>query len=90
MSTSTVNHAGVALEDQAERDLLWIRYEFLQDRGPFGKVIVHGHTPAEEPQLLKHRLGLDTGAYATGVLTAARLYGEDQRLMQARAQRRAA
>ncbi|MDB5446436.1 MAG: diadenosine tetraphosphatase [Phenylobacterium sp.] len=78
---------GVALCDQAERDLLWIRQEFLQDRGPFDKVIVHGHTPAEEPQLLKHRLGLDTGAYATGVLTAVRLHGEDQRLMQARIQR---
>jgi serine/threonine protein phosphatase 1 len=79
---------GVALQDQAERDLLWIRNEFLQDRGPFAKVIVHGHTPAEEPQLLKHRLGLDTGAYATGVLTAVRLYDEDQRLLQARAHRR--
>jgi serine/threonine protein phosphatase 1 len=81
---------GVAIENQAERDLLWIRWEFLNDRGPFGKVIVHGHTPTEEPQVLPHRLGLDTGAYATGVLTAVRLYGDEQRLIQARAQRRAA
>jgi len=81
---------GVALEDQSERDLLWIRQEFLNDRGPFDKVIVHGHTPTEEPQMMKHRLGLDTGAYATGVLTAVRLFGEEQRLMQARVQRRAA
>ena len=81
---------GVALEDQAERDLLWIRYEFLNDRGPFGKVIVHGHTPTAEPQVLKHRLGLDTGAYATGVLTAVRLHGAEQRVMQANAHRRAA
>jgi serine/threonine protein phosphatase 1 len=81
---------GVALEAQSERDLLWIRHEFLNDRGPFGKVIVHGHTPTEEPQMLRHRLGVDTGAYATGVLTAVRLYGEDQRLMQSKVQRRAA
>lgn len=81
---------GVALEDQTERDLMWIRHEFLNDRGPFDKVIVHGHTPTEEPQMLKHRLGVDTGAYATGVLTAVRLYGEEQRLMQAKVQRRAA
>jgi serine/threonine protein phosphatase 1 len=78
---------GVPLDQQAERDLLWIRQEFLQDRGPFGKVIVHGHTPSEEPQLLKHRLGVDTGAYATGVLTAVRLQDDDQRLMQARVRR---
>jgi serine/threonine protein phosphatase 1 len=76
---------GVALEAQSERDLLWIRNEFLLDRGPFGKVIVHGHTPTVEPQMLKHRLGVDTGAYATGVLTAVRLHDHDQRLMQARA-----
>ena len=81
---------GVALKDQLERDLLWIRYEFLNDRGPFEKVIVHGHTPAEEPQMLKHRLGLDTGAYATGVLTAVRLYGVEQRLIQAKVQHWAA
>jgi serine/threonine protein phosphatase 1 len=80
---------GVPLEEQAERDLLWIRHEFLQDRGPFGKVIVHGHTPAEEAQLTRHRLGIDTGAYATGVLSAVRLYGADQRLMQAKVSRRA-
>jgi serine/threonine protein phosphatase 1 len=81
---------GVALEAQSAHDLLWIRYEFLNDRGPFDKVIVHGHTPAEEPQMLGHRLGLDTGAYATGVLTAVRLYGVEQRLMQAKVQRCAA
>lgn len=81
---------GVAIADQAERDLLWIRSEFLQAPGPFGKVVVHGHTPMEEPQILPHRMGIDTGAYATGVLTAVRLQGEDQRLMQARARRPAA
>ncbi|WP_309092080.1 metallophosphoesterase family protein [Phenylobacterium sp.] len=78
---------GVAIEAQAERDLLWIRQEFLEAAGPFGKVIVHGHTPSEEAQLTRHRLGVDTGAYATGVLTAVRLEGEDQRLMQSRARR---
>lgn len=79
---------GVALEDQLEKDLLWIRQEFLQEKGPFGKVIVHGHTPMEEAQLLPHRLGVDTGCYATGVLTAVRLHDTDQRLIQAKAERR--
>ena len=78
---------GVALADQSERDLLWIRQEFLQERGPFEKIIVHGHTPLEAPQLAPNRLGVDTGAYATGVLTAVRLHGEDQQVMQSKAKR---
>jgi len=78
---------GIPLADQSERDLLWIRQEFLQERGRFEKVIVHGHTPLEAPQLAPNRLGVDTGAYATGVLTAVRLQGEDQRVLQAKAQR---
>jgi len=78
---------GVPLAEQAERDLLWIRQEFLAERGRFEKVIVHGHTPMEAPQLTPSRLGVDTGAYATGVLTAVRLEGEDQRVMQAKAKR---
>jgi serine/threonine protein phosphatase 1 len=84
-------HAGVRpgapLRDQTERDLLWIRYDFLDSTGPFEKVIVHGHTPTEEPQLLSHRLGVDTGAYATGILTAVRLQGEDRSLIQAKVRR---
>jgi serine/threonine protein phosphatase 1 len=84
-------HAGVrpgaALNMQEEHDLLWIRQDFLQASGPFEKIIVHGHTPAEEPQLTPHRLGLDTGAYATGVLTAVRLDDDSQRILQARARR---
>jgi serine/threonine protein phosphatase 1 len=71
-------HAGIRpgtdLEDQTEEDLLWIRRGFVDQPGPFPKIIVHGHTwLSEQPQLSEHRLGLDTGAYATGVLSAARL-----------------
>jgi len=76
-------HAGVRpgrpLRRQTERDLLWIREPFLTFDRPHEKVIVHGHTWTDErPQLHRHRLGLDTGAYATGVLTAIRI--EDRRL----------
>jgi serine/threonine protein phosphatase 1 len=80
-------HAGLrpggAVEDQAEHHLLWIRQEFLNAPRPFEKIVVHGHTPAEEAYLGRHRVGIDTGAYATGVLTAVRLEGADQRLIQA-------
>lgn len=81
---------GVPLAQQDERDLLWIRHEFIAEKGPHPKVIVHGHTPNEEAQLTRWRLGIDTGCYATGLLTAVRLHDADQRLIQARAVRRVA
>jgi serine/threonine protein phosphatase 1 len=87
-------HAGVRpgapLHKQAEHDLLWIRNEFLESAGPFDKVIVHGHTPSEAPQITPWRLGIDTGAYATGILTAVRLDDLGARMIQARARRSAA
>ncbi len=46
--------------------------------------MVHGHTPAEEAYADHRRIGLDTGAYATGLLTAMRLEGDERRLVQAR------
>ncbi len=64
---------GVPLEAQTERDMLWIREEFLEDRRPFGAVIVHGHTPTTAPFKDSRRIGVDTGAYLSGRLTAARL-----------------
>lgn len=74
---------GVPIEDQAEHDLLWIRKDFLGSSRPSDKIVVHGHTPAEAPFLGPHRIGIDTGAYATGVLTAIRLLDGERRLIQA-------
>ena len=66
-------HAGVKprveLSRQAENDLLWIREEFLSSNEDFGKIVVHGHTPVEEPEILPNRINIDTGAFATGRLT---------------------
>jgi serine/threonine protein phosphatase 1 len=92
-------HAGVSpngsLASQTEAELLWARDEFLSAPGPFEKIIVHGHTwTDDQPALLGHRIGVDTGAYETGVLTAVRI--EDggreviQALDEAAARRRAA
>jgi serine/threonine protein phosphatase 1 len=82
-------HAGIRpgadLERQLEEDLLWIRRGFVDAPGPFGKVIVHGHTWTEDgPQILEHRLGVDTGAYMTGVLTALRIEDGEVEVIQAR------
>jgi serine/threonine protein phosphatase 1 len=63
---------GVPLEQQTEQDMLWIREEFLNDRRGLGAVIVHGHTPTAAPHRDHRRIGVDTGAYLSGRLTAAR------------------
>jgi serine/threonine protein phosphatase 1 len=76
---------GVELENQLEEDLLWIRRGFVDAPGPFGKTIVHGHSwAAATPQIHEHRLGVDTGAYSTGVLTALRIEDGEVGVIQAR------
>ena len=66
-------HAGVRpdvpLDEQNPHDLFWIRDEFLKSRQDFGKMIIHGHTPHEWPEIRPNRVNIDTGAYATGRLT---------------------
>ena len=60
---------GVPLGGQSVTDLLWIREPFLDHRGPLPAVVVHGHTPVQAPELLEHRINLDTGAIYGGPLT---------------------
>jgi serine/threonine protein phosphatase 1 len=78
-------HAGarphVALEQQSEEDLLWIREDFLLHEDLFEKIIVHGHTPVREPEVFSNRINIDTGAYATGRLSCLVLEGEDRRFL---------
>lgn len=74
---------GVPLDDQSEGDLMWIRGRFLNDDQRFDRVVVHGHTPTETPHVDHRRIGIDTGAYATGVLTALRIDGAEERFFQA-------
>lgn len=60
---------GIPLDKQHEKDLLWIREDFLLCEGPYEKLIVHGHTPVMVPDIRSNRINIDTGAYATGRLT---------------------
>jgi serine/threonine protein phosphatase 1 len=73
-------HAGVKpgtpLLKQKEEDLLWIRDEFLSSNKNFGKFIVHGHTPVSKPDIRPNRINIDTGAYATGILTLLTIHGD--------------
>jgi serine/threonine protein phosphatase 1 len=74
-------HAGVRpglpLELQSAEDLLWIRGPFLDSRLDHGHVVVHGHTIGREVEIRPNRIALDTGAYASGRLSALGL--EDER-----------
>ncbi len=72
---------GTPLDQQTPRDLLWIRDEFLDYRGGWDRVVVHGHTPVDEPELLATRINVDTGAFASSILTAVALEGSDRRII---------
>ncbi len=68
-------HPGIALDEQRGTDLRWIRSPFLEHDRPLGRMVVHGHTIVREVERRPHRIGIDTGAYATGRLTALGLEG---------------
>jgi serine/threonine protein phosphatase 1 len=60
---------GIPLERQSRHDLMWIREPFLSSKRSLGAVVVHGHTPRQEPVVRPNRIGVDTGAVLGGVLT---------------------
>lgn len=68
---------GVALVEQSEQDLLWIRQEFAKDPRDHGKLIVHGHTPVDAPLHAGNHVNLDTGAGYGKPVTAAVFEGRD-------------
>jgi len=72
---------GIPLHEQSAQDLMWIRDDFLLHEQDFGKIIVHGHTPAKEPDIRPNRINIDTGAYATGRLTCLVLEGDEMRFL---------
>lgn len=74
---------GVSISDQKPQDLRWIRSEFLDYEGTFEKIVVHGHSIALEVQERPHRIGIDTGAYRSGILTALGLEGTNRWFVQA-------
>jgi serine/threonine protein phosphatase 1 len=75
---------GVPLEDQRTGDLRWIRETFLSHAESFGPVVVHGHTIFAEPEVRANRIGIDTGAYTSGRLTALGLEGTARWTIEAR------
>lgn len=80
-------HAGidprVPLDEQRQRDLRWIREPFLSHSEPYGPVVVHGHTISDAPEDCGNRIGIDTGAFMSGRLTALVLEGTSRRYLEA-------
>jgi serine/threonine protein phosphatase 1 len=74
---------GVPLERQDAHDLMWIRGPFLRATESFGPLVVHGHTITPESELRPNRIGIDTGAFASGRLTALAVVGDVVRLITA-------
>jgi serine/threonine protein phosphatase 1 len=73
---------GVSIEEQLQSDLRWIREPFLFDDTDHGCIVVHGHTINDEVQEKPNRIGIDTGAYRTGVLTALAIEGDRRWYLQ--------
>lgn len=74
---------GVALAEQAQADLRWIRGPFLDHPARHEVMVVHGHTITEQIDENPGRIGIDTGAYRHGVLSAIVLEGRERRVLQA-------
>jgi serine/threonine protein phosphatase 1 len=73
---------GVPLAEQKTKDLRWIRDPFLTHADPFEGFVVHGHTITDEVDERTNRIGIDTGAYFSGTLTALGLEGSERWLLQ--------
>ena len=69
---------GLPLSEQSAKDLRWIREPFLSDPRDHGVTVVHGHTITETVDERANRIGIDTGAYRTGRLTALAIEGEER------------
>ena len=74
---------GAPLDRQSAHDLMWVRNSFLDSPVAFEKVVVHGHTPTRNVHIDHRRIGVDTKAYASGVLSAVRLEGTGRAVMRA-------
>jgi serine/threonine protein phosphatase 1 len=81
-------HAGIdpdkALDRQTPDDLLWIRDSFLESEDDFGRIVVHGHSVTEIPEVRDNRIGIDTGACYTNILTCVVLQGDNRRFLSTR------
>ncbi|WP_156839915.1 metallophosphoesterase [Novosphingobium aquimarinum] len=77
---------GIGIEQQLLTDLHWMREPFLSHDAPLDHIVVHGHTITDAPDFRNSRIGIDTGAFATGRLTALALEGDQRWFLEAATQ----
>ena len=73
---------GIPAADQWSRDLRWIRREFLDSSADHGSMVVHGHTIVPDVEFRRNRIGVDTGCYLTGRLSAVVLESDTIRMIK--------
>lgn len=66
---------GIEIDLQSDEDMMWIREPFISSGPGLNLVVVHGHTANRRPSMGPNRIGIDTKAYATGVLTVLKIDG---------------
>ncbi|MCW3835482.1 metallophosphoesterase family protein [Sphingomonas canadensis] len=66
---------GVPLEEQKGNDLRWIRESFLKSGADHGLMVIHGHSITPDVEEMPNRIGVDTGAFFSGKLSAIGLEG---------------
>nr|WP_321454708.1 metallophosphoesterase family protein [uncultured Cohaesibacter sp.] len=86
MPKAHIVHAGLRhdtpMQEQTVRDLMWSRDQFLVEEPASDRLIIHGHTPFNKPEIGPGRIGIDTGAVYGNALTAIHLRGESYRFLE--------
>lgn len=75
---------GLPIEQQSLSDLRWIRRPFLDCKERHSHMIVHGHSISRDVEFRSGRIGVDTGAYRSGLLSAIVLEATGRRVIQVR------
>ena len=70
-------------DERFRKDLIWIRGPFLRATEPHAALVVHGHSITPAADVRTNRVGIDTGAFYSGRLTALAVAGASQRLITA-------
>ena len=73
---------GLPLNEQSPRDLRWIRKEFLTSDAQHEFLVVHGHSVTVDIEQRENRIGIDTGAYRSGLLTAVCIEDDQTEFVQ--------